>query len=596
MYFDWNHFLAPLKADNAAFNDSNSLLLTAASNQYVDFGNILRPTPTTPWSVEIWYFPTALSGVQTLWSNAANPSVTGMLLYMNGNQTSFQWYNAGGGEFAINSGTTSLSVGQWYQIVLTYDGSNDAGGLALYINGTSVSLNIVHNTALSAITYLAPLFLGTDAFAESTGGYVNRFSRWSAQLSGGQVTALYNNGKPAEIKNSAGLVNYYLPGNGSDTSTTVYDLQGTANGTLHNSPAYKAFAPFAFTFQSTVVLGNSTTGYGNYPNFSIPFKGNLGYFTYYQSGELISVDAPYQPPDLEIYDFSNPLAPTSVGVLPQTYTNYGTMNAIMPMVIDGNYGYIDYLKSGNGKILNVVDISNPASPSVVATVNCGSNPAKGAGMYKYGNFLYQPIIGVASGQMFVTDISNPLSPVMTSMTIPTSSNQAWITFVDHYMYLSTDTALTIYDMNTIDVHGVPTAVGTPLTPTAGMGSVTREGDYLYILGYFNNKLEVVDISNRLAPTSRKVLSITQPYQAAVANNILFVGQYADKSVTAYSIYDPPNLFQAAPAVVTPTFATTGTNPYFFGITIRNGIVYVVGLVDAVAPANGAYGLLEIYKL
>ncbi len=566
--------------------DTESILFTAASHQSINFGTAMRAPYNSASSWEIWFFPTTLLANVSILSNYNGATPAFFQIYNNLGVIGFSLVgDSVVGNLDVHTAAV-LTVNTWNHVVVTYSGANAVSGIHIYVNGVDISLTTDHNVPIVTQTYTGDTLAGNDSANDSNSGYFNRISYWNTVLSSGAVTALYNGGKPQNIKGSTNLVNYYLPGNGADTASTVHDLQSAANGTIVNSAPYKSFAPFRFVLSQVMQVKN-------YPSLSVPIQAHNMYMPYYQSG---NPDVGFDAPDMQVFSIVDPLLPSLIGTLATTYGTYGTSTPQAPFLISGNYIYINYFK-GTTLYLNVVDISDPTNPAVVATVDSGITNLQPTGVWKYGNYLYQPGLLLASNKMLITDITNPLSPSITSVSIPnqvSASKWAFIAFVGtQYMYLSTETVTTIYDLSN---PLAPNSVGT-FTP-ANVPLTTRvspDGNYLYMLEYFSNKIEIVDISTPTSPSSVKVLSTpTGPLYVDFANNLAYVPCLAGQCVNMYSVYDPPNAFLAG-SYGLPTFVTTGHIQQGNGITIYGNTAYILG-IDPTAVEGDAYGFLDIYQL
>ena len=101
----------------------------------------------------------------------------------------------------------------------------------------------------------------------------------------------------------------------------------------------------------------------------------------------------------DIYDVSNPANPSKIGSHPAVGTTFYQIEII------GNYAYI-----GTSAGIQVVDISNKASPTLVTDVNLDENSNSMRGMYTL-DYDGTNFIGVDGGENIRTvDISNPASP------------------------------------------------------------------------------------------------------------------------------------------------------------------------------------------
>jgi len=128
------------------------------STQYINNGNILNPTATTPFSVSVWFRTSSnTTTIQNLVSkNLIASPFTGWQLGLN--TTSGSAADVGKVGICLVSNTTEImrrlttatyNNGVWNNATFTYDGSRTRAGMLLYINGTQPT---VVDSDLTAIT------------------------------------------------------------------------------------------------------------------------------------------------------------------------------------------------------------------------------------------------------------------------------------------------------------------------------------------------------------------------------------------------------------------------------------------------------------
>jgi hypothetical protein len=133
----------------------------------------------------------------------------------------------------------------------------------------------------------------------------------------------------------------------------------------------------------------------DHSSWSIAVQENYAYFP-----EFIEMVETGQPSDFFIFDISSPASPSEAG---RVNTTANTSNA-MSIAVDGNYAYIGDQMKG----LRIFDISNPASPAEV-----GSLPEI---MMVFDLAVVGDKVFTASyGFVAVVDVSNPASPSVEDM-------------------------------------------------------------------------------------------------------------------------------------------------------------------------------------
>lgn len=138
----------------------------------------------------------------------------------------------------LNTGVTA-EVGQWYNIIQTYNSSEGINGTTrVYVDG---QLEVTNTSST-----LQPNFTGTNILiGQSSGttnnfqGCIDEFRLYSTTLSTSQVNNIYNATKITNISapTRTGLVLYYTMDSNDINGTTLYDKSGKGyNGTLVNAP------------------------------------------------------------------------------------------------------------------------------------------------------------------------------------------------------------------------------------------------------------------------------------------------------------------------------------------------------------------------
>ncbi len=142
----------------------------------------------------------------------------------------------------------SLSVGQWYNFVFTYDGREGTSardGILGYLNGSLASLSRSSGGNYSGMSSSsAPLYIGRNGNSYSD-GLVDEVAMFDSVLSASNVTAIYNSGVPSDIS-SLNPVTWWRMGDGIEggSGTTVYDMTGYGNNaTLTNGATYSTSVP-----------------------------------------------------------------------------------------------------------------------------------------------------------------------------------------------------------------------------------------------------------------------------------------------------------------------------------------------------------------
>ena len=211
------------------------------------------------------------------------------------------------------------------------------------------------------------------------------------------------------------------------------------------------------------------------------------------------------------------------------------------IVVNGNYAYV--ASTNNSQELQIVDVTNPASPSLAGTYNA-SGTANAFSVAVSGLTAFLAKDTSSSAEFFSINISNPSSPSLRD-TLEFGSAMNGIAIVGNYAYISTDSntqelavvsignpadvtlagslnlpgtqnAETISGFGNTVVMGESGAgaitivdITNPLTPLArgnyNAGGIVRDlalkdNDYVFVVGdYDSNEFQVIDITNPTAP-------------------------------------------------------------------------------------------------
>jgi hypothetical protein len=298
--------------------------------------------------------------------------------------------------------------------------------------------------------------------------------------------------------NPASVVGSVAPS--SSYELDAFDIQGNYayvlgdNGNQGSGSTAAQFYVVDITHPAgpTVVSTTSITGFINYGQSGIRVQGQYVY--------LVSSTGTPSTNLLQIYDVSNPHAPTFVGSVPVPLYGFG-------LWVSGQYAYvISYVGVNSLSTLVVVDISNPASPTIVGSTNTGTPGVNVADIKVVGNYAYvagqstlqSPTQSSENSQILVFDISNPASPYLLS-SLPVAHSPQGLDVEGRYLYE------TLYDQNSLNIYDISnpaslSQVGmAALIGTCKPQDVTVEGTTAYVACYENSSVAVVDVSNPTSP-------------------------------------------------------------------------------------------------
>ena len=212
---------------------------------YINHGNVtgLNNAPNASWS--FWMNPSA-TGFRYMFSaygtSGPNQQIyfgkkgTGVSIRLRG-----QGY-AGGTPVVFNESSQSWTLGQWYHVVVTFDGaeSDNAQKVKVYVNGnpltnTSVGAAITNINTTTENFYIA--LLGGYTTNEF-GGNISNMAIWNNTLSSTEVQNLYANGMPQDLTTfTPQPINWWTLGKESfwdGADWVIRDMIGTNDGLSDN--------------------------------------------------------------------------------------------------------------------------------------------------------------------------------------------------------------------------------------------------------------------------------------------------------------------------------------------------------------------------
>ena len=249
-----------------------------------------------------------------------------------------------------------------------------------------------------------------------------------------------------------------------------------------------------------------------------------------------------------------PITPTPTPHLPQPAAPQA--ENLGGVAVQGNYAYV-----GHGNRLEIVNVSNPASPTYV-----GQSPNLGGSVYDIalsGNYAYAAIGG--TGFLKVLNISNPAAPTVVGSYAARGSAEG-IALSGSNVYLTDNVGLLIINITN---PAAPTLTAAFNTPTSYTTSVVLSGSYAYIVDALSSKFYIINVSNPAAPTlSGSYNTSGWPGDVAVSGSYAHVMTWAPYRVVILNISNP-----AAPISV-------GSYPYAGSKGIR-----VIGNYSYVAAGD-----------
>ena len=239
------------------------------TTDYTSFGDILDTecAYNQPWSVSLWIKDGDGSGANECWIGKMDNSgdYTGWIFEHFGNNATFILRNDNSPANYLSVNTTTVALGgpsTWTHLVVTYDGSTNAAGVKIYVNGKSLALNTAADSLSATIANSQALVTaarnsgGTDDFS----GDIDDLRIYSKELNADEVADIFNCGKGFEGGLSHDTVN---------TLTLAVMDSGAKNSTwdmstfrIYENPAGEEGSwKYKYAFGNTVSPDNFQTGW-----------------------------------------------------------------------------------------------------------------------------------------------------------------------------------------------------------------------------------------------------------------------------------------------------------------------------------------------
>ncbi|HEX8389970.1 MAG TPA: hypothetical protein VF597_00950 [Candidatus Saccharimonadales bacterium] len=317
----------------------------------------------------------------------------------------------------------------------------------------------------------------------------------------------------------------------------------------------------------TLSLKGSLAGsVGTYYPREMDVVGNYVYLINQGNG------GPYSGP-LTVIDVTNPAAPAVVGSLDHT-----SLTAARDVRVVGRYAYIATFND----TFAVVDISDPSTPTYVASITNSTYLDEAHGLEIQGKYAYVGASNITNtnGYLTVIDISNPANPTIVSQILHSSlKNARQVDISGRYAYVTSGATSGTAGLSIIDISNplAPTYVGSYLSSTLMVSrDVVVNGKYAYIVSMQNDTFAILDISNPATPTLvgsyTSSTNINDPYDITLNGRYAYIAGNASDNVSVIDISNP-----ATPTLVSGAgYTTAGLAPM---ATIMNGRYLYVGTTN-----------------
>lgn len=166
-------------------------------DEYFTMGNVLNMADdgSDAFSISFWIKSPNGANIQRFVSKLT-PGLDGYGIYQNGNIIYMLIGNYINNCLFNQYNWSSLNNNTWHHIVWTYDGSQNASGMKLHLNGgTNVLIGGTTNLPINSVNTTADLRIGDSGQL----GLMDEISFFNYQLNQTEITSIYNGGVPTDL-------------------------------------------------------------------------------------------------------------------------------------------------------------------------------------------------------------------------------------------------------------------------------------------------------------------------------------------------------------------------------------------------------------
>ncbi len=210
---------------------ADSVFDFGGSNDYINLGDVTYLDGASELTLSAWVNPTSHSGniLDAIFSKDG-PTRGFHLGLATGNKFRFLVSTTGTTVDVFNS-NASYTNGKWYHLAATWDGSN----MKIYINGSEDNSITTTNATGTLQNNANPFEIGDNGnYHGPLDGFLSNAQIWNTDLTGPEVTTLYNNGQPLMTgtqPQAANLKAWYK----LNQTDSYWDLGGNGKWTFNNA-------------------------------------------------------------------------------------------------------------------------------------------------------------------------------------------------------------------------------------------------------------------------------------------------------------------------------------------------------------------------
>jgi hypothetical protein len=194
-----------------AYSNVNSFTFDGISDS-ISMGDVLNTSDdaTSPFSVSLWFKTTSTAQYMQLFGKQLNVSpYNGYALQVFAGATQSQFR----GFFGTLTGNARLTFqtsysadvrsGNWNNVIMTYDGSQVASGIKVYLNGNSITVTAIISNTPADLINTADLLIGARGVVGATAlefdGNIDEVSYFNSVLTAGNVATIYGSAIPTSL-------------------------------------------------------------------------------------------------------------------------------------------------------------------------------------------------------------------------------------------------------------------------------------------------------------------------------------------------------------------------------------------------------------
>ena len=192
-----------------------------ALNNAVNYGIVSNFDPNEGYNYTFIYYPSTTSSSRKLRLriNSSSGSLSG-------------YYDT----------SVDLSDNQWHHVAFSFDGTTNANGIKVYVDGVNVNSFTSSNAGIfsSSGSTLIGAYQTASWFANAN---IDEVSVFNSALSQSDVTAIYGGGNPSSLSSYSSLVSWWRCGDGDVSPILTDNGSGGNNGTMTNFSTFSTDVP-----------------------------------------------------------------------------------------------------------------------------------------------------------------------------------------------------------------------------------------------------------------------------------------------------------------------------------------------------------------